>query len=170
MESDQVGMGGLFQRETQRERETEREREREVMKEKEGLCHLLCAEGRGEGEQTSLAKESGGDGDGEAGREVYIWSEKERKRDKKHEGGSEVERDLVPVWQPCFFYTSSVGSPLHGNSFDLRQCVTDREDWVCVQIDRECVCVCVCVCVSQPLSVQHLFCASVAAAVSHTVS
>lgn len=125
-------------------RERARERQREVMKEKEGLCHLLCAEGRGEGEQTSLAKESGGDGDEEAGREVYIWRETERKRDKKHEGGSEVERDLVPVWQPCFFYTSSVGSPLHGNPFDLRQCVTDREDWVCVQIDGMCVCVCVC--------------------------
>ena len=167
MDSDQVGMGGLFQR----ERERERERERGVMKEKEDLCHLLCAEGRGEGEQTSLAKESGGDGDEEAGREVYIWRERQREKEtKKHEGGSEVERDLVPVWQPCFFYTSSIGSPLHGNPFDLWQCGTDREDWVCVQIDRVCVSVCVCVCVSRPLSVLYLFCASVAAAVSHAVS
>lgn len=38
------------------------------MKEKEGLCHPLCADR--EGGQTSLAKKSGGDGDEEAGREV----------------------------------------------------------------------------------------------------
>lgn len=98
VDSDQVGMGGLFQRERGYERE------------REGLCHLLCADG--EGEQTSLAKKSGGDGDEEAGRE--------RKRDKNM-GGSEEERDLVPVWQLCFFYTSSVGSPFHGNPFDLGQ-------------------------------------------------
>lgn len=53
---------------------------------------------------------------------------KEGGRETKKMGGSEVERDLVPVWQPCFFYTSSVGSPLHGNPFDLGQCVTDRKD------------------------------------------
>ncbi len=110
--------------------------ERGVMKEKEGLCHRLCAER--EGEQTSLTKESGGDGDEEAGREV------EWEKETKNTGGSEVERDLVPVWQPCFFYTSSVGSPLHGNPFDLGQCVTDREDCVCACVW---VCVCVCVCV-----------------------
>lgn len=73
-----------------------------------------------------------------------------------------MERDLVPVWQPCFFYTSSVGSPLHGNPFDLEQCVTDREDWVCVCVDRQCV--------SEPLSVLYLFCASVAAGISPAVS
>ncbi len=49
------------------------------MKEKEGLCHRLCA-GR-EGEKTSLAKESGGDGDEEAGREV------EREKETKNTGG-----------------------------------------------------------------------------------
>ena len=65
VDSDQVGMGGLFQR--------------EVMKEKEGLCHRLCAER--EGEETSLAKESGGDGDEEAGREV------EREKETKNMGG-----------------------------------------------------------------------------------
>lgn len=118
-----------------RERRTEREGsgqpssghglfQREVMKEKEGLCHLLCSER--EAEQTFLAKKRRGDGDEEAGREV------EREKETKNTGGSEVERDLVPVWQPCFFYTSSVGSPLHGNPFDPGQCVTDREDWVCV--------------------------------------
>lgn len=92
---------------------------REVMKEKEGLCHLLCA-GR-EAEQTSLARKNGGDGDEEVGREV------ERERGTKNTRGSEVERNLVPVWQPCFFNTSSTGSPLHGNPFDPGQCVTDRK-------------------------------------------
>lgn len=104
--------------------------EREVMKEKQGLCHSLCAER--EGGQTSLAKERGGDGDGR---------EAEREKETKNIGGSEVEGDLVPVWQPCFFYTSSVGSPLHHNPFDLGQCVTDSEDWVCAWPDREYVCV-----------------------------
>lgn len=49
VDSHQVGMGGLFWR----------ERGREVMKEKEGPCHLLCAER--EAERTSLAKNSRGD-------------------------------------------------------------------------------------------------------------
>lgn len=40
----------------------------------------------------------------------------------KNMGGSEVERDLVPVWQLCFFCTSSIGSPLHRNPFDPGQC------------------------------------------------
>lgn len=104
------------------------------MKEKEGLCRCLCAER--EGEQTTLANESGGDGDEEAAREV------EGEKETKNMEGSEVERDLVPVWQMCFFYTSSVGSPLHGNTFDLEQCVTDYENCVCVCRQRERVCVC----------------------------
>lgn len=119
------------------------------MKEKEGLCRCLCAER--EGEQTTLANESGGDGDEEAAREV------EGEKETKNMGGSEVERDLVPVWQMCFFYTSSVGSPLHGNTFDLEQCVTDYEKCVCVclQTDREYVCVQIIICPMFILCICH---------------
>ncbi|KAM7399727.1 hypothetical protein PAMP_018975 [Pampus punctatissimus] len=66
-----------------RQRKTDREREKwtaikwawtisegDVMKEKEGLCHLLCA--KREAEQTFLAKKSGGDGDEEAGSERHL--------------------------------------------------------------------------------------------------
>lgn len=38
-----------------------------------------------------------------AAREV----EGEKETKKRTTGGSEVERDLVPVWQMCFSYTSS---------------------------------------------------------------
>lgn len=126
------------------------------MKEKEGLCRCLCAER--EGEQTTLANESGGDGDEEAAREV------EGEKETKNMGGSEVERDLVPVWQMCFFYTSSVGSPLHGNTFDLEQCVTDYEKCVCVCRQTESMCV------SKSLYVLCLFCVSATADISHAVS
>lgn len=99
------------------------ERERAAMKEKEGPCHLLCAER--ERQNRPLAKKSGGDED--AGREV----EGEKGRQKTRGGGG----DLVPVWQAFFFCTSSVGSPLHRNPFDPEQYVADR---VCAdrQTDR----------------------------------
>lgn len=71
-------------------------------------------------------------------------------------GGSEVERDLVPVWQMCFFYTSSAGSPLHRNTFDLEQCVTDYENCVltrvCVCVDSHTACVCASYCASRVYS------------------
>lgn len=59
--------------------EREKEREREVMKEKEGPCHLLCAEKRG---RTDLSRqeEQRGDEERQGGRK------RERIRDKKHEG------------------------------------------------------------------------------------
>lgn len=140
VDSDQVGMGGLFQKERGYERE------------RGPLPPSLCRQRA----RTDLSRQEERRRWRRGGRE----GGRERKR-HKNMGGSEVERDLVPVWQPCFFYTSSVGSLLHGNPFDLRQCVTDRD---CVCVDRQRVCV------SQPLSVLYLFCASVAAGISHAVS
>lgn len=49
---------------------------RGAVRAKEGLRRCLCAEG--EGERTSVANERGGDGDGEAAREVE--GEKETKK------------------------------------------------------------------------------------------
>lgn len=117
-----------------------------------GLCRCLCAEG--EREQSSLANHRAGDGD-----EVV-----EGEKETKNMGGSEVERDLVPVWQMCFFYTSSVGSLFHRNTFDLQQYVTDYRNCKCWCADRQSVYVC------PNHYISYLQCASAAAGISHALS
>ena len=153
---------------TERERDREREREGGYERERGPLPPSLCRrERRG---RTDLSRQGERRRWRWGGREggIYMEREREKKRQKTRGGkwsGKRFSSSLATVLFLHFIRRFTIARKF---LWSAAMCYWSRGLGVCT--DRQRVCVCVCVCVSQPLSVQHLFCASVAAAVSHTVS